>query len=160
MRWDLVILAIAITILGTVSAQETEKGPVRIYLFTAPSKGGFVDADSKDRADAVQDVLKVLGKKKTVIVVGQADKAEVTLEITRRGWELANGTFLGSKPIYNDNRVSQEGLVRATLTVGDYSTDFVGRGGHMAGMWSNAAGDLASKVDKWIKDNSARIPRK
>jgi len=153
----------------SVLAQKPEIQPVRVHVFTAPTEGGFVDVNSKQRTDSVKDLQRNISKKKTAIVVEDQSLADITLEIVGRehiptGDTTSRGFTTLSWGIrhHTETTANKLGTVHIALTVGSYSTPINGECGEtqLIGCWGTAAKDAAGKIEKWIKDNHTRIPRK
>ncbi len=157
----LVVLTMALMAASQLVAQRDNSQPFRVYVFTAEAK--FIDADSKARADSVKDVRRHLqNKKKTVVLVEDRRGADLTLEVLGRDLVPTGDMTTAWDPVLGDTKTTQNvaGTLWIKMTVGDYSTKIVGRGGAFAGAWSVAADDISAKVDRWIKDNGAKVVRK
>ncbi len=160
-RAVLVVLATVLMAASPLFAQKDNSQPFRVYVFTAEAK--FVDADSKARADSVKDVRRHLqNKKKTVVLVEDRRGADMTLEVLGRDLVPTGDMTTAWDPVLGDTKTTQNvaGTLWIKMTVGDYSTKIIGRGGAFAGAWSVAADDVSAKVDRWIKDNGAKVDRK
>ena len=160
-RLVLVVLAMVLMASSVVFVQKDKSGPLRVYVFTKEAK--FVDADSKARADSVKDVRRHLeNKKKTVALVDDRGSADMTLEVLGRDLVPTGDMTTVWDPVLGNTKTTQNaaGTLWVKMTVGDYSTTVVGRGGAFAGAWSVAADDVSAKVDQWIKDNGAKVERK
>ena len=49
-------------------------------------------------------------------------------------------------------------MVRTKLTVGEYSTEIVGKNdGRITNVWRTAANNAANQIDKWINANRDRV---
>jgi hypothetical protein len=164
MKKRLVSVVLTMVLMAAASplfAQKDTTRPFRVYVFAAEAK--FVDADSKARADSVKDVRRHLqNKKKTVVLVEDRASADMTLEVLGRDLVPTGDMTTGRDPVLGYTRTTQDvaGTLWVKMTVGDYSTKVVGRGGAFAGAWSVAADDVSAKVDQWIKDNGAKVERK
>lgn len=166
-RGLLFLLAVALTLPISMLAQKSETRPVRVYVFTAAPEGGFVDEGSKQRADSLKDFREALGKKKKVAtLVEDQSLAEMTLEVVNRDRALTGNTSSSVNPVLGGSSVKTTAdraeTVRVALAVGDYSTEVIGAcpQGQVVRCWRAAANDAVGKVEDWIKDNAARIPRK
>jgi hypothetical protein len=160
-RAALAVLTMVLMAAAPLFAQKDKTEPFRVYVFTAEAK--FIDADSKARADSVKDVRRHLeNKKKTVALVEDRRGADMTLEVLGRDLVPTGDMTTALDPVLGDTRTTQNvaGTLWVRMTVGDYSTKIVGRGGGFAGAWSVAADDISAKVDRWIKDNGAKVERK
>jgi hypothetical protein len=160
-RSVVVVLALLLMASSLVFAQKDKTGPFRVYVFTKEAK--FIDAESKARTDSVKDVRRHLeNKKKTLVVVDDRASADMTLEVLGRDLVPTGNMTTMWDPVLGNTQSTQNvaGTLWVKLTVGDYSTTVVGRGGAFAGAWSVAADDISAKVDRWIKDNGAKVDRK
>jgi hypothetical protein len=98
-------------------------------------------------------------------VVDSAANADVIVRITSRDSrkEVGSITTYGNKSddgkkstkttVANENTIR---MVRATLTAGSFETDLEGQGS----FWRLAADNLAGQVDRWVKQNYARLVEK
>jgi hypothetical protein len=160
-RSALIVLTMVLMAASPLLAQKDSTRPFRVYVFTAEAK--FIDADSKARADSVKDVRRHLeNKKKTVTLVEDRKSADMTLEVLGRDLVPTGDMTTAWDPVLGDTKTTQNvaGTLWVKMTVGDYSTKVVGRGGAFVGAWSVAADDVSAKVDRWIKDNGAKVDRK
>ncbi|HXI99495.1 MAG TPA: hypothetical protein VNG73_11180, partial [Gemmatimonadaceae bacterium] len=125
-----------------VTAQDPQ---VKVYVFTAPPAGGFVDEASKHRTETTKEIVSRLqSKKKTITVVTSKDAADVTLEVL--SVELADGALqTRANAIGGGARTSaqKEYRVVTKLAVGDYLTPIT----HQAMFTNLAAGKIADDVD-------------
>jgi 2-C-methyl-D-erythritol 4-phosphate cytidylyltransferase len=160
-RAVLVVLTMVLMASSLLFAQKDKTQLFKVYVFTAEAK--YVDADSKARADSVKDLLRFIeNKKKTMVLVEDRKSAEMTLEVLGRDLVATGSMTTAWDPVLGDTKTTQNvaGTLWVKMTVGDYSTKIVGRGGAFAGAWSVAADDISAKVDRWIKDNGAKVDRK
>lgn len=135
---------------------------INVYVDGA-SADGFTNAGAGDSA---QDLTKALqGKDKTLRVVESAANADVIIRINSRDSRKDVNSVSTYKNKSDDGKQTttttqaNESTVRmvyATLTAGDFKTDIEGEGM----TWRIAAGAVASKVDKWSKENYARLVEK
>lgn len=134
--------------------------PVRVFVFTAPAEGGFVDADSKAKEDSIKDLSKALLKKKGVELARSLEAADLLAEILGRGYEETGGSTIG-RSAWGALKTTPNAAatVRVRFTVGPYSTELVGRAGseQFFSEWSTCAGDIAGQIDKWIDLNYERL---
>ena len=77
-RYLAVTLTLTIVLAIPVMAQKKpygnkEREDIHIYVFAAPNSNGSTDADSKDRADSVADLKKVLTRAHFTVVDSQSD---------------------------------------------------------------------------------------
>jgi hypothetical protein len=135
---------------------------VNVYVDGAGTDG-FTNAGAGDSA---QDLTKALqGKDKTLRVVESAANADVIIRVNSRDSRKDVNSVSTYKNKSDDGKQTttttqaNESTVRmvyVTLTAGDFKTDIEGEG--MS--WRIAAGAVASKVDKWSKENYARLIEK
>jgi hypothetical protein len=146
---------IALTRTESALAVEDYKGPpIRVYLFTASTEGGFVDDESKARTHAVSDLRKRLAESRWITLVEARGQSQVVLEVLGRKKE-ATGDY--HKSVWNKDRTNavKVHVVRAKLTVGDYETELVGD--TETAIKRKAAGELGERLENWIKKNGARV---
>lgn len=161
-RYSVVLTGLLLTAAAPVTGQSPKVQPLSVYVFTAETEGGFVDADSKQRADSVRDLREALRKKKTVIVVESSDDADLLVEVLRRGLDetgkTSTKTSAGLGGLYSTTTKDTEAMVRTKLTVGEYSTEIVGKNdGRITNVWRTAANNAANQIDKWINANRDRV---
>ncbi len=132
---------------------------INVYVDGAGTDG-FTNAGVSDSA---QDVTKALqGKDKTLRVVESAANADVIVRINTRDSRKDVNSVSTYKNKSEDGKQtttttqaneSTTRIVYATLMAGDFHSEIVGEG--MS--WRIAAGAVANKVDKWSKENYARL---
>jgi hypothetical protein len=135
---------------------------INVYVDGA-SADGFTNTGGGDSA---QDLIKSLqGKDKTLRVVESSANADVIVRISSRDSRKDINSVSTYKNKSDDGKQtttttqaneSTTRIVYATLTAGDFKTDIVGEGM----TWRLAAGAVANKVDKWSKENYARLIEK
>jgi hypothetical protein len=160
-RAVLVVLATVLMAASPLLAQKDKTQPLKVYVFTAEAR--FIDAESKARADSVKDVRRHLeNKKKTVVLVDDRRSADMTLEVLGRNLVPTGDTTTAWDPVLGEVKTTQDSssTLWVKMTVGDYSTRIIGHGPAFAAAWSVAADDISAKVDRWIKDNGAKVDRK
>jgi hypothetical protein len=160
-RAALVVLTMVLMASSLLFAQKDKTGPFRVYVFTAEAK--YVDADSKARADSVKDLRRVLEyKKKTVVLVEDRKSAEMTLEVLGRDIVPTGNMTTAWDPVLGETKTTQDtgSTLWVKMTVGDYSTRIIGHGPALVAAYRVAAGEISEKVDRWIKDNGAKVDRK
>jgi hypothetical protein len=134
-----------------------------IGVYVESGADGFTAAGG---GDSSLDLVKSLrGKDKTLRLVDSAASADVIVRITSRDTkkEVGSVTTYGNKSddgkkstkttVPNENTIR---IVRATLKAGAFETDLEGQGS----FWRLAADNLAGQVDRWIKQNYARLVEK
>ncbi len=159
-RAVVVVLAMLLMASSLVFAQKDKTGPFRVYVFTAEAK--YIDAESKARTDSVKDLCRFLDKKKTMVLVEDRKSAEMTLEVLGRDLVATGSMTTAWDPVLGDTKTTQDvaGTLWVRMTVGDYSTRIVGQGPAFVGAYRVAAADVLAKLDRWIKDNGAKVDRK
>lgn len=117
----------------------------------------FEDQAQRERLDSAIDLRRQLDKRSSVVVVDPPG-AVITLEIVGR-WEEAQETRAISR---TTSRAYRDKVLRVKLSIGEYSTEIVGRsvGGEysFSTSWGVAAGDVARQVEKWVTTNRAKLP--
>jgi hypothetical protein len=160
-RSVVVVLAMLLTASSLVFAQKDKTEPFKVYVFTAEAK--YVDAESKARTDSVKDLCRVLGyKKKTVVLVEDRKSAEMTLEVLGRDIVPTGNMTTAWDPVLGETKTTQDtgSTLWVKMTVGDYSTRIIGHGPGLVAAYRVAAGEISEKIDRWIKDNGAKVDRK
>ena len=158
MKHTLLTLTLTLALTITAAAQ------TKIYVFTKTTEGGFVDNDSKRRADTVIDLRKALEKKKVIIVEAPSD-AQITLEVLGSAQE-GTGETIG-KSVYvpltgqvlSSSKETTGATLNVALKVGDYTTTLASQNTQVFGAWKAAAGSIANQVEKWVKANAARLSK-
>jgi len=149
-------------LLGMASSTGWSQRLINVYV-DGTGADGFTNAGAGDSA---QDLTKALqGKDKTLRVVESAANADVIVRINSRDSRKDINSVSTYKDKSDDGKrtttttQANESTVRmvyATLMAGDFKTDILGEG--MS--WRIAAGAVANKVDKWSKENYARLVEK
>ena len=135
--------------------QSSPADRVPTYCVAAFEKSGFVDGRMKDRQDSAADLAKALADSKDVVVVSSADQASVIVEIvdrstnrtSRRVYDKTGGHYVEDTTYF----------VKARLRVGTYEVPLEGKTGTGYGSWRLAAGSLGDAVEKWVRQNRARL---
>lgn len=158
-RFTPAILA-ALALCVPIAAHAQAPVPVAVIVQTSQ----FEDQAQKDRLDTAIDLKKILGsKKKTLRLVEAAGDAVVVIEVLGRGEEASGDAQLqrGALGQLEQTRYKAK-VVRVKLSVGEYSTEIVGRYSEGPSViyttWAGAAVDAAGQIDKWIKTNRAKLP--
>jgi hypothetical protein len=147
----------------------TAENTVRVFVFTQAAESGFVDYESQRRTDSVKDLEKALAKKKSIILVANANVADVTVEVMGSGAEAMGSVtttteqtrLFGILPVDGTtSRTSRDitNVLRIKLSVRGttYSKEtWAAKSG--IGAWGGLANYFAGFVDKWIKDNGDQI---
>jgi hypothetical protein len=160
-RAVLVVLATVLMATSLLFAQKDKTQLFRVYVFTAEAK--YVDADSKAREDSVKDLRRFLeNKKKTLVLVEDRRSADMTLEVLGRDLVPTGNMTTAWDPVLGETKTTQDSgsTLWVKMTVGDYSTRIIGHGPAFAAAYRVAADDVSAKVDRWIKDNGAKVDRK
>jgi hypothetical protein len=137
---------------------QNRPSPIRVYLFTAPTIGGFVDYESTHRADSMVDITNALKKKKALTLVASPELADLVVELLSRGSEETGETVRGigitagrTFPVYRER-------LKFKMSAGDYSSEFVtGSDGRLVGKWKVAAGAAAKHIEDWVKKNQTLL---
>ena len=165
-RYLAVTLTVAIVLAIPVMAQKKpygnkEREDIHIYVFAAPNSNGSTGADSKDRADSLADLQKVLSQAHFTVVDSQSH-ANFSVEV-EHGYMPAGTTTRSRRTGGFSSRMSPDDVsaVRLTVTAGDYSTTIVGTSlsgvvichCHPYGTWAEAAVTAESQLDTWVQSN-------
>ena len=142
-RAVLVALTMALMASSPLFAQNDKTQLFKVYVFTAEAK--YVDADSKARADSVKGL-----------------RADMTLEVLGRDIVPTGNMTTAWDPVLGETKTTQDtgSTLWVKMTVGDYSTRIIGHGPSLVAAYRVAAGEISEKVDRWIKDNGAKVDRK
>ncbi len=155
---------------ATAKDKTPKPAPVPIYVYTEADPSGFVDADSTQRTAWVKCITTILSNKvarhcnydhhqsKEVRVVGSAEDAVVTVELTRRthepgfndlGYALSGlASTLGQRrPRPRADYETVDLIQYATLRVGTFTTEL---------RTKNAEG-LIKQLEQWVKLNQDKL---
>lgn len=133
---------------GSVGAQTAEL--VRVFVEAGDGASDFVEPGAKDSSD---DVIKALRGRKGIAVVESVSESDVTIRVLRR----IDSRGRQSATIATGPTTSIEVIgfaVVARMSVDSYSQELVGI--HTRS-WGASAGNLAQQVEKWIRENKARV---
>ena len=165
-RYLAVTLTLTIVLAIPVMAQKKpygnkEREDIHIYVFATQNTTGFVDADSKDRADSVADLKRVLTGAHFTVVDSQSH-ANFSIEV-EHGYMPAGTTTRSRRTGGFSSRMSPDDVsaVRLTVVAGDYSTTIIGTSlsgavtchCHPYGTWTEAAVTAESQLDTWVQGN-------
>jgi hypothetical protein len=134
---------------------------VRVYIFAEASDDAVKTAALRE---SVKDVSAGLaGKKKSVVIVDDGDRADVVLEVIERTRTVPRVVFgLAARPGQPSSGVPPPARVvhlRVTLTHRDESVTLANKNALLesAGGWKAAADDIVKQCERWIADNHARL---
>jgi len=129
---------------GLSAAPEAPRlAPTRVYVYTARAASGVVTEEEQERLDSVKDVSDALRRHSKVVLVSDANQAEVLVEVTGREKRDAPGGGFGGKVL----TPPVEMIVRIRAVSGQDSVEIKGVGG---AYWGRAAKDAAERLLKWI----------
>lgn len=154
------LMSVVFTLLVSLATAQNE---VKVFVFTAPTPEGFIDQDSKQRSDSVKDVRVALTKKRGLIVVDEKEVADISVEVMGRGWKETGETTTSTialPPLAGGGLSSRTSADKdmdlvVRLRAGSYET--VLHSQNEAIIWRVHAGEIAKKVEKWVKDNNAMV---
>jgi hypothetical protein len=135
------------------------QGMVRVYVARGDASGFTSGAGAEDSA---LDLIKSLRNRKTLVVVHSESEADVVVRLGSRHKTSSVGSFttIHSKNKDDQKSVSTtyanqktERLLPVTLEVDDFKLDLEGKSITGRG----AADQVASQVEKWSKENYARL---
>ena len=171
MRHLILTLALVIAVSGTVlDAQNRPARKLRVYAYTGANASGFVDQKMKDRQDSLKDLREAIVKKKDWLELAEsAEDADIVVEVVDR---LVVAT--GQVDTRTTSNVSKDGktvtsntkstpltnyTLRTVMRVADYEAPINGEvsSEYIFGVWRAAAGNVASSIERWAKDNHARV---
>ena len=153
-----------------LDAQQRPLRRLRVYCFAAPNVEGFVDRKLKDRQDSLKDLQEAIVKKKDWLELAESSNdADIVIEVQDR-FEVATGqvdTQTTSNVSKDGKRITSNTTskpmtnytLRTVMRVGEYEAPVNGEisSEYLFGAWRAAAGNVASEVERWAKDNHARI---
>jgi hypothetical protein len=147
-RAVLVLAACSISSTAVGGARDTAPTPPRVYIFTAQTKGGVTPEDEQGRVDSVRDLRDALRRNAKIVLVPEADGAQVLVEVVGREKRDAPGGGFGGTVL----TPAGETIVRLRVTFGAHETENKGIG---QSQWTRAAKDAAARLVKWIQRMSA-----
>ena len=134
---------------------------VRVYVFT---EAGVDAVETAALRESVKDVSAGLkGKKKTVAIVDDEDRADVVIEVIERTRTIPKVVIgLAARPGQPSSGIPPPARVvhlRVTLTHRDESIELTNKNAPLesAGGWKSAADDIVKQCDRWITENHARL---
>jgi len=156
MNTTLLVLA-----LGTTLSAQSE--PVTVYIVEPTAQ--FVDTELQQRIDTTKDLKTIKWDKKLVRLVDAPEQATIVLEVLGRGVEAQNNSHHERSVITGQiqDKSYQDKVVRVKMTVGDYSTEIIGRSIQRDELsvtsWKSAAIRASNEVEKWVKTNREKLNR-
>jgi hypothetical protein len=171
MRYLLLFVVVAVlTPSVSLEAQNRPFRRLRVYCFAASNPSGFVDRKLKDRQDSLKDLQEAIAKKKDWLELAESrDDADIVIEVQDR-FEVATGqvdTQTTSNVSKDGKRITSNTTskpltnytLRTLMHVGEYEAPINGEvsSEYLFGAWRAAASNVASEVERWAKDNHARI---
>ncbi len=108
--------------------------------------------DPKELSDSVKDLTKEIGKRKHLEVVGTAEAADIVVEILHRRKERRSES---SYENWDRERFETTDwrIVSYRMTAGEFEHQAEVEGKS----WRQAAGSLSKEVERWAKENRARL---
>lgn len=144
------------------SSPQPNPSLVRVFVQTDDSGEGH---ELAARRESVRDLAAALaGKKKSIAVVDDEDKADLIVEILDRGVTVPRVVIgIGARPGEPTGMAGPVRVVvlRARLTFREESITFTNKNkpAENSRGWKSAADDIGNQVDKWIRDRRAEILR-
>jgi hypothetical protein len=140
-------------------AQDTDI-KFKVFVFTSSPPEGIIDEGSKQRTDSVNDLRGALKNKRNLTVVDEKEAADVSIEVLDRGWQDNGKTTTKTTAtkwtgIQSQTEPDQDMDLAVRLTAGSYETVLHSRPAGI--VWRVHASEIAKKVDKWVRDNSAAL---
>jgi hypothetical protein len=150
MAGRLIALTACFSICAGLALVAQQRGPARVYLFTAAAKDNPPSDEERGRLDSLEDVRSALARRhRDFTLVPRAEDAQVTVElINREERESAPGGF-GGKSVSR----FRDTLVRLRVHGGSDESDLKGVG---QGSWKSAANDAAERLAKWVKNHGLK----
>lgn len=135
-----------VLVAGAGPHADDSNAPIAIYVFTAATSSGFVDADSKQRTNGLRDLIHELKGDKTLHPVESKDAADVILEVLHNRLENSDATIVDAACSMHTGCITH---LHVKLTAGDYTAEIVGS--------TFAAHNAAQQIEKWIDENRAKL---
>jgi hypothetical protein len=150
MRLALVLSTVVLSSHLAFAQKAGKPEKLTIYVDSAQSTKEFTDP-SKDRMDSVRDLIGKLKSSKFLRPVPNESDAVLLLEVTTRDRDsVVNGFALGGRSIRS--------ILGVRLTAGDFTADFEGgRSTRMGNTFTDAAGEVAEQVNRWVEMNWDRL---
>jgi hypothetical protein len=150
------VLAVLIGSILTATVAAAQPAPPRVYVFTKPTVGGFVDDSSRLRTIAVAQAIAHMRKhyRHDVAIATTAEEAEVLVEVLEAPEDAtARQEVHWGFGISTSARKKGDTQIRATLSVGDYATALFTQHRRVT-----VAGQiLGQEAAKWVRANRARL---
>jgi len=134
---------------------------IRVYVFTEASDDA---AETAARRESVKDLSTGLaGKKKTVVIVDDEDRADVAIEVIERTRTVPRVVFgLAARPGQPSSGVPPPARVvhlKVTLTHRGESVELKNKNSPLesAGGWKSSADDIVKQCERWIVENHALV---
>lgn len=146
----ILMLAVLVSLAGAAAAAQATRA--RVYVFTKPTVGGFVDEQLKLRTEAVRSAIDWMQKKykRDVEIANSADAADVIVEVLDAPEDESARGYGESGKI---QRVEGERQVIARLSVDEYSTKIFTQHKSI----TTAGKIVGQEVGKWVQTNKARL---
>jgi len=145
--------AIVLLFLGErVSAQEQSTQGIRVFVTSGDGSTDFVDPDAKASAE---DVRKAFRSRKDILVVESEASSDLAVRVLRRfRGPSGRSVAIARSPTTAVAAPVLARVVVATVSVGTFTQDM--SGAHTRS-WSAASDRLVDQIEKWIRENKARI---
>lgn len=124
---------------------------VKVHVYPASPKDGFVTAESKALQTFTDKINKKLSKEKGIIL---AEDAAVSVEVTSHEYAPTSLTEPG---LMRMRAQIYETHVQAVLRYGDYSKDIDIKASTAGTFPTSAETMFAYEIKTWVKDNAARL---
>jgi hypothetical protein len=135
--------------------------PEKISVFVAlPERDGFVDAGS-GLTESQRDLMREINSRKTLRTARTKAEADIVLTVVARdvfserdggGVVMPLGPVTTIRPTYNTVMA-----LRASMEVGDFTREIVGRFGYRSDVWQECAERVSMEVEGWAIANHDRL---
>ena len=148
--------------------------PVKVFCFIEEDPSGFVDQKVQALRDSLKDVKDSIGKKKDWLrLVESREQADIVVQVVGRTID-GSGRVESTASSYTDDKGRTSRATGSTreimnynlatiMRVGDYTNELTGSVPDtyiLGGPWRTAAGQVAGELEKWVKNNYAKLKLK
>jgi hypothetical protein len=143
-------LALIVGIGDCVAEQSPEN--IRVFITHGDGSTDFVDPDAKASAE---DIKKAFRGRKDIAVVESEGSSDLVVRVLRRfRGPSGRSVAIATSPTTAIAAPVLERVVVATIRIGDFALEL--NGAHTRS-WSAASDKLVDQIEKWIRENRARI---
>jgi hypothetical protein len=154
------VALLVLTLVGQANPTTSDPKLVRVYVFTEAGETAEIAA----LRESVKDVsARLAGKKKTVVIVDDEDRADVLIEVVERSRTVPRvvfGVAVAARPGQPSVPPPQRVVhLRVKLTHREESVELKNKNSPLesAGGWKSAADDIAKQCERWMVEHHARL---